>query len=1699
MTEFSQLDLGLAVLVFNPGDDLIACLNKAMTFLTVVASLRFLSTNNQLRTSSDTRNQAIIQDDRELQYNKFMGGKGKVILVLVTRVMILVLGKIIQVVKQRLLNATIVKTEDLDAYDFKSDDVSNAKVVLMDNLSSYRSDANQENNNESLTAELERYKERVKTFEQLLNVDSSSRKKMIDSQMDAMIKEKLALKEQVDSLEHNLSKQTKEKKSLLQIFTVFKNESKEKECKYMENEIDLEKKIKELDNIVYKVGQSAQTVHMLTKPQVFYDNVHKQALGYQNPFYLKKAQRIKPTLYDGSVIFDKHVVMPMIDDDETLILEEELLVYVRDTCPNAIKLSEKKIDVTPMNKVKKVRFFEPITFSNNIKQESVPQSVETQKPELKVYSSRPKHVKNVGSSKKAKIVESKNGNNSKPNHTWGSNAIDIPSSSSLVNDRLSILFSGIVIFENDQIAKIMGYGDYQLGQSKKSSHQPKAEGTNHEKLYLLHMDLYGPMHVERNNRKKYILVIVDDYSRFTWVRFLRSKDEALKAIIKCIKNIQDRLNATVRNNGVVERRNRTLVEAARTMLIFSKALLFLLAEAINIACYTQNRFLIRLRYKKTPYELMHDKKPNLSFLHVFGLLCYPTNDSKDLGKLNAKADIGLRLQYITPATSSSGLVSNPIPQQPCNPPKRDDWDRLFQPIFDEYFNPPIIAASLIPVAVAARAVEIADSQVSTSIDQDMPLSRSSSNVRPIHTPFESLGRWTKDHPIANVIEDPSHSVSTRKHLETDAMWCYFDAFLTSVEPKNFKQAMTEPSWIDAIQEEIHEFKRLEVKTDEFGGVLKNKSRLVAQVFRQEEGIDFEESFAPVTRIEAFRIFVANAANKRLQISQSPRGIFLNQSKYAYEIIKNYGLLTSDSVDTLMVEKSNLDEDLQGKPIDATLYRGMIGSLMYLTSNRHDLIYAVCMCARNMNPVAAQQVTLDNAFVAHEKRLKIEKCNARIEFIKPQREATCQVTLDALKLSLCYLAFLITVEVLKIYMHQFWNTINKIRDTYAYNFKLYKKKCRVDTEVFREILQICPRLKNQDFVDPFSEEELVTFIQELGYSGKEISSARKEHMPYQRFTKVIINYFISKDKTISMRNRINIHTIRDDSLLGTLKFVSKTKDYQKYGALIHDGMINQAIKDSKTYKTYYDFASGKKPKKAKKPAKKSNTMPTVGVVIRDTPGVYVSKKKAPAKVDRGKDVYLLSDATLLEVAQVKIALKKSKKGSHMLHVSSSGDGVGSQPKVPDESEEKTTVTYEGTGTKPGVPDVPKYHSESENESWGDNEADDSNDDESDDVSKHDDDADSDDDSERTNLDEEENPTFNLKDDKEKETHDDEYIHTPDYYVPTDEETNDENKEFDNEEYDELYKDVNVRSKVAEYEEVWKGDAKMTDATRESVSQEKSYEQVVEDAHVTLTSSQKTEGSKQSSFVSSDFASKFINLDNVPPIIDEVASLMKTKVHNKEPSSYTSSLLSVPVTAILETSTVPATTVPPTIKPFTPIPHQSTPTPEPTNKPTTTSIPSLLDFSSLFGFDQRVSTLEKELAQFKQKAQEEKDRYIDLVEKSMKDIIKDEVKSQLPQIVPKEVSDFATPVIQRPTFNLLKGTCKSFVELEYHFEECYKAVTDRLDWNNPKGQEYPFHLSKPLSLIKDQVDTSLIHLESRKPPTAELFDVDSGRISIHHCEY
>ncbi|GJU04870.1 retrovirus-related pol polyprotein from transposon TNT 1-94 [Tanacetum coccineum] len=799
-------------------NDPIACLNKAMAFLTAVASSRFPTTNNQLRTSSNPRNQATIQDGRFK--GKYIQGQARVVKCYncqgeghiarqctqpkrprndawyKEKAMLADAQEAGQILDEEKLafladlgipadqTQTIIphnvafQTEDLDTPNSETylNDMDNQSVHALQDFeqspvmdfidNEISSDSNiipySQYLQETQQATVQDTNLQAQQDSMILSmIEQISREKMIDSQMDDMIREKLALKEQIDSLEQNLSKQIKENESLFKTFTVFKNESKEKENKYMENEIDLEKKIKELDNIVYKVGQSAQTVHMLTKPQAFYDNTHKQALGYQNPFYLRKAQRIKPTLYDGAVISKTHVAMPVIDDEETLILEEEsrskmfekakdpeviakkishkpidyeklnsiiedfetldvpselpkvslvnaslkklkfnltqfdsmvkkrttpsaleegewgvfkdqfdsikqtrvrhkeqrkeivgnvvhipsantiapgmfkldleplpprllqnrevhitylrntqeqanilqelvkqakakqpldgdldlackyairiqeLLVYVQDTCPNAITPSTKKVAVTPMNNVKKVRFAKPLTSSSNIKQVESSNTSDSNTPVLSSIgvkcstsncrSKPPGNKKNdrtlqTPSRNKKNKVEALPRKVNKMNHVVKPVCdVDVKHSLSKAN------------------SKILYATSCALGKSKKSSHQPKAEDTNQEKLYLLHMDLCGPMHVASINEKSSIISLY--------------------------------------------------------------------AEAINTACYTQNRSLIRLRYNKTPYELMQDKKPDLSFFHVFGSLCYPTNNHEDLGKFDAKADIGIFVGY----------------------------------------------------------------------------------------------------------------------------------------------------------------------------------------------------------------------------------------------------------------------------------------------------------------------------------------------------------------------------------------------------------------------------------------------------------------------------------------------------------------------------------------------------------------------------------------------------------------------------------------------------------------------------------------------------------------------------------------------------------------------------------------------------------------------------------------------------------------------------------------------------------------------------------------------------------------------------------------------------------------------------------------------------------------------------------------------
>nr|GEZ21240.1 retrovirus-related Pol polyprotein from transposon TNT 1-94 [Tanacetum cinerariifolium] len=188
------------------------------------------------------------------------------------------------------------------------------------------------------------------------------------------------------------------------------------------------------------------------------------------------------------------------------------------------------------------------------------------------------------------------------------------------------------------------------GKIHQKYHKPKTAFASNKPLYFFHMDLYGPMHVESINGKGYVLVVIDDYSRYTWrVQIDNGTKFKNKILAKFFDEVgitkQFSAARTPQQNGVVERRNRTLVEIARTMLTFANLPLFLCAESVATACFTQNRSIIHKHFNKTPYELMNKKKPNIKFFHMFGCRCYLLNDYEDVGKLKAKGDIGVFVGY----------------------------------------------------------------------------------------------------------------------------------------------------------------------------------------------------------------------------------------------------------------------------------------------------------------------------------------------------------------------------------------------------------------------------------------------------------------------------------------------------------------------------------------------------------------------------------------------------------------------------------------------------------------------------------------------------------------------------------------------------------------------------------------------------------------------------------------------------------------------------------------------------------------------------------------------------------------------------------------------------------------------------------------------------------------------------------------------
>nr|GEV36915.1 retrovirus-related Pol polyprotein from transposon TNT 1-94 [Tanacetum cinerariifolium] len=557
----------------------------------------------------------------------------------------------------------------------------------------------------------------------------------------------------------------------------------------------------------------------------------------------------------------------------------------------------------------------------------------------------------------------------------------------------------------------------QLGKSKKHTYKPKAENTIMEVLHSFHMDLFGPMQVQSINGKKYILVIVDDYSRFTWVKFLRSKQ-----------------------NGVVERRNRTLMKAARTMLIFSKALMFLWAEAIA-----------------TTY----------------------------LGKLQPTADIGIFVGY---APSRKGYRIYNKRTQRIMETIHVQFDELSGPMapvqLNEYLEPPRVERSVSPATAVQVLVLSAGTPSSTTIDQDAPSLGHSSLSSELQPPISHQGvavvsTIIEDNPFAHADNDPFVNVFAPKHSSEasssrDASLANPPMLLNHIiilknEARITRLTKSLVIPLGRYPPENNLQPMPCVKLDEYGDVMKNKARLVAKGCQQEEGIDIEESFASVAHIEAIIISIINAASKNMIVYQmdvkttflngdlkeevyvsQPEGfidpdhpthvyrlkkalyglkharrawydtlswfllgnkfskgavdltlftqkidkhilfvqiyvddiifasinpkacdIFSNEMSLKFQIsMMKVGMDSCEPVDTLMVDPLKLDEDPLGISVDHTRFRSMVGSL--LTASIPDLVFVVCMrasaiaiCCNNVQHSQSKHIDIRHHFIREQ--------------------------------------------------------------------------------------------------------------------------------------------------------------------------------------------------------------------------------------------------------------------------------------------------------------------------------------------------------------------------------------------------------------------------------------------------------------------------------------------------------------------------------------------------------------------------------------------------------------------------------------------------------------------------------------------------------------------------------------------------------------
>ncbi|XP_073064107.1 uncharacterized protein [Primulina eburnea] len=457
-------------------------------------------------------------------------------------------------------------------------------------------------------------------------------------------------------------------------------------------------------------------------------------------------------------------------------------------------------------------------------------------------------------------------------------------------------------------------GDCQKGKQTHVSHPVLPTPGTTRCLELLHMNLMGPMEVESLGGKKYSFVCVDDFSRFAWVNFIKEKSDTFdvfKNLITRITNLHslkvrriktdhgkefenrsfssfcDRKGIshefsapkTPQQNGIAERKNRTLQEMARVMLTSKNLAKRFWAEALNIASHISNRVYLRSGSTMTSYEIIMGKKPNLRYFHVFGCVCYTLNDRDQLAKFDSKSDKCLFLGYAT----------NSRAYRMFNLRTRTIMESI-NVVFDDR---------------ADLKKKTAEDDVEDLTTSDTDVNGSQENA---HSDNEVVddgpsipSKIQKNHPSSQIIGGIREDIQTRKKDRVDyrkmvGLVCMstmysqvrFSCFVSQIEPKNVMEALKDEFWTNAMHDELEEFVRNDVwtlvpspdhgnvigtkwvlknKTDESGNIIRNKVRLVAQGYTQVEGVDFDETFAPVARIESIRLLLAIACYMKIKLFQ----------------------------------------------------------------------------------------------------------------------------------------------------------------------------------------------------------------------------------------------------------------------------------------------------------------------------------------------------------------------------------------------------------------------------------------------------------------------------------------------------------------------------------------------------------------------------------------------------------------------------------------------------------------------------------------------------------------------------------------------------------------------------------------------------------------------------------------------------------------